>query len=112
MFRRQFSVPLVFVLLCWTAARADAQSVATPATALPRVTRAQALATAQTYLLHVWTPTARNTLHGLDPDGVRVDATRRYLEAVDLITGVPFVPDMAEPNARMRQNLAAAGLEA
>jgi phosphoribosylaminoimidazole-succinocarboxamide synthase len=46
------------------------------------------------------------------PDGVRVEATRRYLEAVDRITGVPFVPNLAEPNARMRQNLAAAGLEA
>ncbi|MES1173942.1 MAG: phosphoribosylaminoimidazolesuccinocarboxamide synthase [Myxococcales bacterium] len=46
------------------------------------------------------------------PDGVRVEATRRYLEAVDLITGVPFVPNLAEPTARMRQNLAAAGLEA
>ena len=46
------------------------------------------------------------------PDGVRVEATRRYLEAVDLITGVPFVPDLAEPNVRMKKNLAAAGLEA
>ncbi|MET0790920.1 MAG: phosphoribosylaminoimidazolesuccinocarboxamide synthase [Polyangiaceae bacterium] len=46
------------------------------------------------------------------PDGVRVEATRRYLEAVDLITGVPFVPDLAEPNARMKKNLSAAGLEA
>lgn len=46
------------------------------------------------------------------PDGVRVEATRRYLEAVDRITGVPFVPNLAEPNGRMRQNLAAAGLEA
>jgi phosphoribosylaminoimidazole-succinocarboxamide synthase len=44
------------------------------------------------------------------PDGVRVEATRRYIEAVDLITGVPFVPDLAEPTLRMQKNLAAAGL--
>jgi phosphoribosylaminoimidazole-succinocarboxamide synthase len=44
------------------------------------------------------------------PDGVRVEATRRYLEAVDLITGVPFVPNLAEPIARMQQTLASAGL--
>jgi phosphoribosylaminoimidazole-succinocarboxamide synthase len=44
------------------------------------------------------------------PDGVKVEATRRYIEAVDQITGTPFVPDLAEPNARMLQNLAQAGL--
>ena len=46
------------------------------------------------------------------PDGVRVEATRRYLEAVDLITGVPFVPNLEEPQQRMQKNLARAGLEA
>ena len=73
---RRCSVSLVCVLLLgWAARTAAAQQngAATPAATLPRVTRAQALVTAQTYLLHVWTPTARNTLHGLDPDGVRVD---------------------------------------
>jgi phosphoribosylaminoimidazole-succinocarboxamide synthase len=44
------------------------------------------------------------------PDGVRVEATRRYIEAVDLITGVPFVPNLEEPTLRMRTNLASAGL--
>ncbi len=46
------------------------------------------------------------------PDGVRVEATRRYIEAVDAITGTPFVPNLAEPIARMRQNLTQAGLSA
>ena len=46
------------------------------------------------------------------PDGVRVEATRRYIEAVDLITGAPFVPNLEEPDARMRKNLAQAGLTA
>ena len=44
------------------------------------------------------------------PDGVRVEATRRYIEAVDLITGTPFAPNLEEPDARMRKNLAQAGL--
>jgi phosphoribosylaminoimidazole-succinocarboxamide synthase len=46
------------------------------------------------------------------PDGVRVEATRRYIEAVDAITGTPFAPNLEEPNARMRKNLAHAGLVA
>ena len=46
------------------------------------------------------------------PDGVRVEAMRRYIEAVDLITGTPFVPDLAEPNERMRNHLAQIGLVA
>jgi phosphoribosylaminoimidazole-succinocarboxamide synthase len=44
------------------------------------------------------------------PDGVRVEATRRYIEAVDAITGTPFVPNLEEPTERMRRNLAKAGL--
>jgi hypothetical protein len=31
---------------------------------------------------------------------------------VDQITGAAFVPNLAEPEARMRKNLAAAGLDA
>jgi phosphoribosylaminoimidazole-succinocarboxamide synthase len=46
------------------------------------------------------------------PDGVRIEATRRYIEAVDTITGTPFVPNLEEPTARMRKNLAKAGLSA
>ena len=44
------------------------------------------------------------------PADVRVEATRRYIEAVDRITGAPFVPNLEEPTARMRENLARAGL--
>jgi phosphoribosylaminoimidazole-succinocarboxamide synthase len=46
------------------------------------------------------------------PDGVRVEATRRYIEAVDAIIGTPFVPNLEEPTARMRRNLAKAGFSA
>lgn len=43
------------------------------------------------------------------PDEVKVEAMRRYIEAVERITGVAFVPDLEEPNARMTRNLRAAG---
>jgi len=39
------------------------------------------------------------------PDDVRVEATRRYIEAYETITGEPFVPDLGEPQARIRKNL-------
>jgi phosphoribosylaminoimidazole-succinocarboxamide synthase len=39
------------------------------------------------------------------PDDVRVEATRRYIEAYETITGEAFVPDMEPPHARMRRNL-------
>jgi hypothetical protein len=34
---------------------------------------------------------------------------RRYIEAVERITGVPFVANVEEPQQRMRKNLQAAG---
>ncbi|HET7538549.1 MAG TPA: phosphoribosylaminoimidazolesuccinocarboxamide synthase [Polyangiaceae bacterium] len=46
------------------------------------------------------------------PDGVRVEAMRRYIEAVDLITGTPFAPNLEDPAERMRRNLNRAGLSA
>lgn len=46
------------------------------------------------------------------PDGVRVEATRRYIEAVDQITGKPFVPNLDPPTERMIANLKQAGLDA
>ncbi|MBX3250919.1 MAG: phosphoribosylaminoimidazolesuccinocarboxamide synthase [Myxococcales bacterium] len=39
------------------------------------------------------------------PDDVRVEASRRYIEACDAIRGVPFEPNLEEPQARMRRNL-------
>ncbi len=44
------------------------------------------------------------------PDDVRVEATRRYIEAVDRITGAPFTPNLEEPSQRMQKNLTRAGL--
>lgn len=44
------------------------------------------------------------------PDDVRVEATRRYIEAVDCITGTPFSPNLEDPTERMKKNLTAAGL--
>jgi phosphoribosylaminoimidazole-succinocarboxamide synthase len=39
------------------------------------------------------------------PDDVRVEATRRYLEAYERITGTELVPDLEPPGPRMRRNL-------
>lgn len=39
------------------------------------------------------------------PDDVRIEATRRYIEAYEKITGEAFVPDMEDPKVRMPRNL-------
>jgi phosphoribosylaminoimidazole-succinocarboxamide synthase len=39
------------------------------------------------------------------PDDVRVEATRRYIEAYETITGEPFAPDLSDPGPRLRKNL-------
>lgn len=39
------------------------------------------------------------------PDELRVEAMRRYIEAVERITGAEFVPNLDEPIARIRRNL-------
>ncbi|MBK9266413.1 MAG: phosphoribosylaminoimidazolesuccinocarboxamide synthase [Polyangiaceae bacterium] len=39
------------------------------------------------------------------PDDVRVEASRRYIEAFEAITGAAFVPNLEEPSARMKRNL-------
>ena len=38
-------------------------------------------------------------------DDVRVEAARRYIQVCELVTGRPFKPDTAEPQARIRKNL-------
>jgi phosphoribosylaminoimidazole-succinocarboxamide synthase len=40
------------------------------------------------------------------PDAVRIEASRRYLKAVEWITGRDFEPNLEEPLARIRRNLA------
>jgi phosphoribosylaminoimidazole-succinocarboxamide synthase len=39
------------------------------------------------------------------PDEVRIEATRRYIEAVETITGEQFQPNLDEPIERIRRNL-------
>jgi phosphoribosylaminoimidazole-succinocarboxamide synthase len=39
------------------------------------------------------------------PDEIRVEASRRYAEAVERITGAPFEAVLGDPIARMRKNL-------
>ncbi|MFT3768135.1 MAG: phosphoribosylaminoimidazolesuccinocarboxamide synthase [Minicystis sp.] len=39
------------------------------------------------------------------PDDVRIEATRRYIEACEKITGEAFVPDLEDPQVRMPRNL-------
>jgi phosphoribosylaminoimidazole-succinocarboxamide synthase len=41
------------------------------------------------------------------PDAVRIEASRRYLEAVERITGLHFEPDLRDPLPRMEAALAA-----
>ena len=38
-----------------------------------RITRAEALAIAESYVTHEWIPAEANAFHGVDPDGIRVD---------------------------------------
>jgi phosphoribosylaminoimidazole-succinocarboxamide synthase len=42
------------------------------------------------------------------PDDVKIEAMLRYIEAVEQITGQPFVPNLEGPAERMRRNLRAA----
>jgi phosphoribosylaminoimidazole-succinocarboxamide synthase len=44
------------------------------------------------------------------PDVVRVEASRRYVEACEMIRGEPFVADLTEPSGRMASNLVRAGI--
>jgi len=39
------------------------------------------------------------------PDDVRVEAARRYIEAFEAITASTFVPDLEDPNARIKRAL-------
>jgi phosphoribosylaminoimidazole-succinocarboxamide synthase len=39
------------------------------------------------------------------PDDVKIEAARRYIEACDTVRGVPFVPNLDEPAARLEKNL-------
>jgi phosphoribosylaminoimidazole-succinocarboxamide synthase len=39
------------------------------------------------------------------PDEVRVEAAARYIAACETIRGEPFLPDVEEPQARLRRNL-------
>jgi phosphoribosylaminoimidazole-succinocarboxamide synthase len=39
------------------------------------------------------------------PDDVRIEASRRYIETYDALTGEPFVPDTDPPLDRIRRNL-------
>jgi phosphoribosylaminoimidazole-succinocarboxamide synthase len=43
------------------------------------------------------------------PDEIRVGAAKRYIEAYELITGEPFVPDTDPPIARIAKNLGVRG---
>ncbi len=40
------------------------------------------------------------------PDEVKIEAVLRYIEAVEQLTGEPFVPNLEEPQARLKRNLA------
>ncbi len=44
------------------------------------------------------------------PDDVRVEASRRYVEACEMIRGEPLRVDLADPGPRMTENLKRAGI--
>jgi phosphoribosylaminoimidazole-succinocarboxamide synthase len=39
------------------------------------------------------------------PDSVKIEASRRYIEALETITGQAFVPNLEDPTTRLRENL-------
>lgn len=41
------------------------------------------------------------------PDAVRIEAARRYLTTIELITGQSFQPNLEEPTARIQRNVSA-----
>lgn len=42
------------------------------------------------------------------PDDVRIEASRRYIEACETVQGKPFVPNLEPPSARIERNLRSA----
>ena len=46
-----------------------------------RITRAEVLAIAESYVNHEWTPTEANAFHGVDPGGIRVDTPDANFES-------------------------------
>lgn len=47
-----------------------------------RVTRHEALAIAEQYVVHEWTPSETNAFHGVDPEGIRVDTPDALFQSV------------------------------
>jgi phosphoribosylaminoimidazole-succinocarboxamide synthase len=39
------------------------------------------------------------------PDEIRIEASRRYIEACETVMGSPFVPSLEDPHVRMKKNL-------
>ena len=71
---------LVFALLA-TAFVAAAFFLWTRNTAPSRVSPAEALAIAESYVAHEWIPSEANVFHGTDPDGIRVDTLDAAFQA-------------------------------
>lgn len=42
------------------------------------------------------------------PDEIKIEAVKRYIEAIETISGQEFVPNLEEPQARIRRNLGVA----
>ena len=60
----KFHATILSLAFAFTATAASPPSI---------VTRSEVMATAKRYVLHVWTPTEKNVLHGGDGKGIRVD---------------------------------------
>lgn len=59
--------------LVWVLALAGSGCKGPDAPAYEPIRRDDAIAIAASYARHAWIPTQRNSLHGLDPDGIRVE---------------------------------------
>ena len=46
-----------------------------------RITRAEVISIAESYVTHEWTPAEANAFHGLDPNGIRVDTPDAKFQA-------------------------------
>jgi hypothetical protein len=62
-------------------------SCATPIAPRATVTRAQCMATAESYATHRWFPTTANVRHGVDRSGIRVDTPDRSYQKPGAVAG-------------------------
>jgi hypothetical protein len=66
-------IVVILLSLCVSGCRQTATTAAPTSPAPSTVTRREAILIAESYVNHLWQPTAANVRHGLDSTGVRID---------------------------------------